>query len=248
MRIGVLVFGLVMLALVLSGARADVVTLPPQGYTEVEEYGDVELGTSYRTPDGIPFEAGMDPSFGITSHGVGWAPTDVPVYLEVGRDARGRWIFLSSLIRENGRAVGCWSETEITEREAASADRLWRLIERRARDWARRCAAAATFGPAAIAGQLRAARADFAPALQRFVATRTQDYVPSDREFGVPSFLPTRVSQSLLDAVADGCGLPRANLTLGADGAIDARVTGSEGRVEMCVLDSVRYFPGFKPE
>lgn len=240
--------------LCLPPARADVITGPPQGYTDSEEFGEeVDYWTAYRTPNGIPYRASLGPGYGVTGHGVEWNPVDLPVFVALGRDGKGHWLLMSSLIRDRDGKYACWSFAPVAGRGAKPSAALERLIGDRLKIWTAQCPAARTFGADAILGGFRSARPDLRKALRRMDANRLTRFLDEERTVGVGSFHPEEVRQSLLDAIADTCAVPRATLTRRNDGTIalapaksSAPSAEADSKAEYCVTEQIRYLPGVR--
>lgn len=233
---------------------ADVVVSPPHGYTDTVEIGEALFDTLYQTPNGIPYRRDLGPNAGIARHAVSWAPIELPVYVETGRDARGGYLLLSTLLADPDGRSACWTEVVVTERGAALGARLDREVRR----WAGNCSAVRTLGARRVVAQWLATRRDIGRALARLTAVGPIRYIKVSAEsdgrmFGLPSFLPHEIDQPVLEAIADQCGLPRASLRRQAGGIISFRllVTGAQessadGRVNGCVIRAISNLPGYR--
>jgi hypothetical protein len=237
-------------------ARADVINLPPDGYEETEEFGAMQFATVYLTPGGIPYAPSLGPAYGVTRRAIRWIPKDIPVTIEIGRDARGTFLFLSSLLTARDGRSRCWDEQTVPPAALATKAGLWRLLSDRLAAWTATCAIASTFGARAIIAEFAMARHDVDQAFARFDRTRRTRYIKTEdeadgREFGMPSFLPGTISQALLDAISDTCETRRSTLSLGKDGMIAVgglnrgqSQTSDQAAAEMCVLQATDYLPG----
>lgn len=235
-------------------AAADVVANPPQGYSDTVEFGEASFDTHFRTPNGIPYRRRLGPDSGITRHAVGWAPNELPIYVETGLDARGGYLLLSTLLDVPDGRSACWTEVVVNERAAALRARLDREVAR----WADSCSVVRTLGTQRVVARWRAARRDTSRALGRLSAVGRVRYLedPADsdgRDFGIPSFLPQRIDQPVLNAIADQCGLSRASLRRQEGGTISFRrlITGAQesstdSRVNWCVMSAIQYLPGYQ--
>ena len=235
-------------------AKADVITGPPQGYTESEEFSDeVDYWTAYRTPNGIPYRAGLGSGYGITGHGIEWNPVDLPVFVALGRDGKGYWLLISSLIRDREGKHACWSFAPLAARGAKPPEAFERLIRDRMKSWTAKCAAARTFGAGAILAGLGSASPALRKALRRMTSNGRTQFLDEQRTVGVGSFHPEEVGQSLLDAIADTCAVPRATLTRLDDGTLvfalaksSATPAEADSKADYCVTEQIRYLPGFR--
>ncbi|MES2421313.1 MAG: hypothetical protein V4595_08435 [Pseudomonadota bacterium] len=242
-----------LVALCLStSATADVVTGPSQGYIESVEFGEASFLTTYRTPNGIPYQRGLGRDAGITRHAVSWAPNALPVYVETGRDARGGYLLMSTLLADADGRSACWTVMAVTERGAALRARLDRELAR----WAGGCLSVHTVGIERVIARWKAAQRDINGGLTRLSAVGRTRYLvdmadSEGRILGLPSFLPQQIDQSVLDAIADRCELPRTNLYKREQGGISfrPRVTGAQessadARANGCVTRAIAYLPG----
>lgn len=236
-------------------ADADWIASPPRGYIDTAEFGEASFDTTYRTPGGIRYRRGLGPGAGITRRAVGWAPNELPIYVETGLDSRGGYLLFSTLLRDREGREACWTEASVEERGAALQARLDREIAR----WTDHCSTVRTLGAQRVIARWQTARKDISRALARLSAVRRVRYLkePSEsdgRTFGLPSFLPQRIDQPVLDAIADQCGLPRTRLHQQEGGIISFRplVAGAgessaDDRVNGCILGTIKVLPGYQP-
>ena len=236
-------------------AMADVVTGLPQGYVDEVPFGEAAFGTTYRTPNGVPYSRDLGLNAGATRHAAGWKPGDLPIYVETGRDAHGSYVFLSTLLADPDGRPACWTELVVAERGAALRARLGREVDH----WATGCAAVRTIGVDVVLTRWAAVSLDMGQALARLARVERTRYLATSAEqgarmFGLPSFLPQQVKQLVLDALADQCGLPHDHLRKQGD-VVTFRllVTGehendADGRVNLCILRQVGSFPSFRQE
>lgn len=248
-----LIFATLAACLSSATAQADVIVGPMTGYLGVDEIGVVEFGTTYKTPDGIPFTRDLGPEYGIVGHSVAWAPKITPISVEIGRDHQGAWLLLSSLLSDRQGRPACWQNEPIDTATAASKAALWRYVARKFTSWSVSCPVTRAMGTGLVAAEFTSARPDFLRGLKRLIALRRTKYLPQERSVGLDSFLPDRVSQPLLNAIADICGGARSRLQLAADGKIAFEFNptlplGADGTrpFDNCVNDHLRYMPGYK--
>ncbi|PSJ36504.1 hypothetical protein C7I55_25880 [Sphingomonas deserti] len=230
---------------------ADVINLPPDTCETGGPIGDVEFSTEYRPRKGEDCAESLPRRAVLLNAHAEWQPRDVPVLVQMVRNRRGYVIFLASMLEDRHYRQACWTEHLVSS--GSSGRQLWSALNRRFRSWVANCPPLRTAAQGEAERLFAGQRESFTRALTRMAAlshefARLDDY----RTTSTGSFLPRTVSQNLLDAVADTCGLPRDRVRLRPDGRIawsyDGRQPfGQDGSrpAETCVEMQIRYLPGF---
>ncbi|PVM90165.1 hypothetical protein [Caulobacter endophyticus] len=251
-RLGFAVAAL-LLALRAGAADADVVFAPAEGFTNVEPLGRLTMSRTYGPRLGKTCVADGAGSTGcrLIAAAAEWSPPDLPITLQLERRGGAFALLLSTRLQDpKGRAV-CWSRRELSEAETSSAARMLSAVEGGIEAWSRECAPIRGLGVDAV----RLAFADVRPDLGRaYPVLRGVTGLPATpAEMSIDSFLPSKVSQPLLDAVAAACGGPPGQARLEADGRItwdfDRTVAyGADGSrpFGVCVDDQIRHYPGYQ--
>ncbi|MDG2530739.1 hypothetical protein [Caulobacter endophyticus] len=242
-----------LLALPVGQAAADVVIAPAEGFTNVEPLGRLTMSRTYGPKPGRTCVADGAGWAGCRLLGAAaeWSPPDLPVKVELERRGGGFALLLSVRLQDpKGRAV-CWSRRELSRAETSSAARTWGAMEAGLDAWSRDCAAVRGLGVDTV----RSAFADVRPDLDRAypVLRRVTGLPSTPAEMSVDSFLPSKVSQPMLDAVSAACGGPPGQARLEADGRIAwdfdrTAAYGADGArpFGLCVDDQIRHYPGYQ--
>lgn len=236
----------------LHPAAATVITPPPDGCSQSRDIGQVELDTEYLPPaDGIctGIRAGR---LKISAMTAGWAPSDLPFLIVIKRDRSGYRLYMTSMLSDRRRRPLCWSEEPAASAHARSPAALWAWVGRSFDRWASACAPLSTIGLAEAKRTLAARQFEFERGFAHLARLSPARFGSPDDVIGVGSFLPRRISQRLLDAIADACEGPRERLKLLADRTIawtpdQTLPSGADGSrpFDTCVDDQIRYLPGY---
>ena len=233
-------------------ARADVIMLPSDEYEESEEIGAIELVSVVRPPEGEDCDDDFAPPCSLLAQSALWEPQELPLHVEVRRDRTGYTIVLLSMLTDRQFSSACWLEEPFRPSGRLSPDKLWAELRSRVERWAASCSTVRAIGVEAVLSDFARLEADFRQALSRIAATRARRLSVYGDGASVGSFLPTRVTQGILDAIADACDGPRDRLRLRPDGSIEWMPDGSapygtgESRsFNDCVGQQIQYLPGY---
>lgn len=232
-------------------ARADVVMSPPNGFAITEPLGVLSLGRVYgprpgrvcvydRAPKGCALEA-------VSAE---WSPRNLPIAVTLERRDTGFVIQFSTLLQTPKGLPACFARQRLVGADASTAARVWARLQSRFETWSEACDAVRALGADQARSDFLSTRTDFSRAYPVLRAARS--LTPSEEGVGVDSFLPDRVTQPLLDAVAVACGGSPGSATLRPDGTIawrfDRTVPYGPDRSRpfgVCVDDQIKYFPGY---
>lgn len=234
-------------------AMADVVFAPAEGFTNVEPLGRLTMSRAYGPKPGKACVADGAGSAGcrLLAASAEWSPPDLPITVELERRGEDLALLLSTRLQEPRGRPACWSRRVLTRTEASSAERTWAAMEASLEAWSRDCLVARELGAQEVQAAFAAVRSDFGRA--HGVLRRVGGLPDAPAEMSVGTFLPSKVSQPLLDAVAVACGGPTGQARVEADGGItwsfDRSVAyGADGSKPfgVCVDDQIRYYPGYR--
>lgn len=249
-------------SLLIIGAATACAGHSPAGATVVMQpddqcYGGRDLGGIEILTDSIPADG--DSCAGIALRRLKlravsayWASRDVPILATVRRDRAGYRLLMMSMFtnRRNGQA--CWSEQRIPPSPRKSPGATWSWMERAFERWAETCSTTRAVGVETARKSLAARRFDFEEGFKRLAKVHPRRFGEPEGGAEVGTFHPKRITQGLLDAVADACGGPRERLRLLPGGTIAWSPDGSlpvaaDGSLpfDSCVDRQIRYFPGY---
>lgn len=253
--VGSWTIGILAAALVAGLAHADVVNLPPEGFSSVEPLGGLELRRTYGPRPGrtcLPSET-RPKGCVLIAAAAEWAPPNLPLSVSLERRGDRLMVLMTSLLYDRKGRPACLSRHVLAPADAARPGQTWSRMKAEFYDWSRSCAVVGALG----AEQARAAFDEIGPDMTRahgvlLAAGRLPD---TPDEIALGSFLPTMVSQPLLDAVALACEGPVGQARLEPDGAIAWRFDRNEAYgpdgarpFGLCVDDQIRYYPGYRPQ
>ncbi|KSB87999.1 hypothetical protein AS593_19000 [Caulobacter vibrioides] len=248
-----IVVATVLLALQATTAAADVVIAPAEGFTNVEPLGQLTMSRTYGPRQGKTCVADGAGSAGcrLVAAAAEWSPPDLPVTVELERRGGGFALLLSTLYQDPKGRPACWVRRELAPEETSSSERTWAATKAAFDAWSRDCEAVRGLGADRLRAAIAAAQPDFGRAYKVLRGVRGLPDTPG--EMSVGSFLPSQVSQPLLDAVAAACGGPPGQARLGSDGKIawdfDRTIAyGADGSrpFGVCVDDQIRHYPGYQ--
>lgn len=254
-RTHIIVISMLCCAIVSSMARADIVMPLPNGFTALEDLGSLRILRTYEPERGAPtcFPPNQPISewCRIVSIAAEWSPTDFPVSLTLDRDDANYTLRLSSLLRNRKAQPLCWSERTLSTAEAANARRLWTVLQSEFDHWNTSCPINREIGIKIIRTAFLSVRADILRAYETI--HRVRSLSPSESHFaGVGSFIPTQITQSLLNAISLACDGPSERLRLLSDGTISWHFNpnvpyGADGAwsFDSCVDGQIHSFPGY---
>jgi hypothetical protein len=240
-------------ALAAPPAGATVVPERPEGCLMSEDLGEIEMLTDWITPDGESCGSGVRLRR-LKAHSVSasWESGDIPMMVEVKRDRRGYRLILSSMLTDRRSRQLCWFDRPVPASGRGSPAKTWRWVEREFERWASNCSTTRAIGVAEARKNLAARRFDFERGLASLARMPAYRFGEPEDGTGAGSFHPSRITQRLLDAVADACEGPRERLRLLPGGAIDwapddSLPVGADGRLpfDSCVDRQILYFPGY---
>ena len=232
---------------------ADVITPPPDACNQSEDIGDIQLDTDLIPPrDDTCYDIPAR-RLRVLAVSVIWEPSSLPISVTLKRDRSGDRLFMTSMIRDPRGRFACWTEARIGGQVASSSTGLWTRMARAFDRWAATCPAIQTIGLGTVQQSFLAQSSDFRRAFVRLARLPRSRFGPPEEGVAVGSFLPSRISQGILDAVADVCAVPRDRLRLQSDGTIqfndDPHLSGgADGSLspDSCVQEQIRYFPGYR--
>lgn len=251
--LGGIAITLMLLALHPDTAAADVVIGPAEGFTNVEPLGQLTLSRAYGPKPGRSCVADGAGSAGcrLIAAAAEWSPADLPVKVELERRGGGFALLLSTRLQDPKGRPACWSRRELSAAETSTPQRAWATMSASLEAWSLDCAVVRGLGAPGVTAGFAAVRRDFGRAHE--VLRRVGGLPDTPGEMSVDTFLPSRVSQPLLDAVATACGGPPGQARLEADGGIawdfDRTVAyGADGSrpFGVCVDDQIRHYPGYR--
>lgn len=232
---------------------ADVVTPLPDECTQSEEIGELEVTTELIPPENATCVGEPAKRLRVTAVTADWATNNLPLLMVMKRDRTGYRLYLLSMLSDRRYRQVCWSEQTLASADTKSPSLAWRFVVREFGQWASTCPTVLTLGAREAERSLTARQHDFERSFIRLTQVRRSRFGSSEDGIAIGSFLPTRISQSLLDAVADACGGPRERLKLLGDGTIawsfdGKQPYGADGSrpFDSCVNDQIRFFPGYQ--
>lgn len=236
------------------GAVATVIPEPPQGCLLSRDLGGIEILTDWITPDGESCGGGgiSFRRLKVRSVSASWEPEEIPLTIEVMRDRTGYRLYLYSMLTDRRSRQVCWSHKPVPASARRSPAATWRWLESEFQDWALNCSTTRAIGADQAREALAARRFDFEQGFASLAKMPARRFGEPEEGTGVGSFHPRRMTQNLLDAVADACEGPRDRLKLLPDGKIawspdDRLAVGADGSLpfDSCVDRQIRYFPGY---
>lgn len=232
-------------------ARADVVTSPPEGFAIAEPLGGLSLRRIYGSrPGHICIYDRAPKGCALLAVSAEWSPRNLPVAVTLERRDTGFVIQLSTLLRNPRGFPACYTRQGLAGSNASSADQVWASLQSRFETWSKACDVVRALGGDRARSDFLSTRADMSRAYQVLRAAR--QLTPSEDGAGLDSFLPDRITQSLLDAVVVACGGSPGSAKLGSNDTITWRFDqtvpyGPDGSMPfgVCVDEQIKYFPGY---
>ena len=233
-------------------AGATVITPPDDQCYSSRDLGGIEVVTDSIPPDGESCAGVPARRLKLRDVSAYWESRDVPVLAIVSRDRAGYRLTMLSMFSDRRQRQACWSEQRIPASGRKSPAATWNWLERAFERWASSCSTTRAVGVETARKSLAARRFDFEEGFKRLAKVPPRRFGEPEEGAEVGSFHPRRMTQGLLDAVADACGGPRERLRLLPDGSIawspDHRLPhGADGTLpfDSCVDRQIRYFPGY---
>ena len=236
-----------------SPAVADVVQLPPDSCSVSDEDAETVLITELLLPEGrFCYEPGSG-RWRIRMAAVEWQPKELPVSVMLQRNRDGYRLYLMSRLYDRRARPLCWDERLVPASAMRAPGGLWKAAADAFDRWASTCPAVALTGEEEMRGAFHAQGEKFRRKTARLVRLPTDRFGPAQESVAIGSFLPTRVSQGMLDAASLGCGGASTRPILRADGAIDwapdvHQLYDSDGSPgpDSCLDGQIRYWPGYR--
>jgi hypothetical protein len=233
-------------------ARADVVTSPPDGFAIAEPLGGLSLRRFYGSRPGQVCVYDRAPKGCVLlAVSAEWSPQNLPIAVTLERRNTGFVIQFSTLLRNSKGLPACYTRQKLTGSGASSAARAWASLQSGFETWSKECDVVRALGGDHARSDFLSTRSDLSRAYQVLRAAR--QLMPFEEGAGLDSFLPDRVTQPLLDAVAVACGGSPGSATLGSNDTIawhfDQTVPyGPDGSwpFGVCVDEQIKYFPGYR--
>jgi hypothetical protein len=234
-----------------SAAQADVITTPTNCSDIVAEIGEVDVLTD---PILLPEETCRGPIRGVrlTAIVADWEASELPLKVAVKRDRTGYRLFLLSMIEDRQIRHACWLDQPLNPMDTKFPKSTWQSVARAFERWITSCSVTQTVGLEHLRQRFSERERDFEKAFVRLARERASRFGPPEEGIAVGSFLPKSISQGILHAIADTCGVPRDRVTLRPDLSISwvpdrTQPYGADGSrpAETCVDDQIKYFPGY---
>lgn len=233
-------------------AGATVVMQADDGCTSDRDLGEIELSTAFIPTEGDSCVGVPARRLRVRAVSAYWASREVPVMVTVKRDRAGYRLIMSSMLWNRRHGSACWSEQPIPSAGRRSPGPAWSWVERAFDRWASTCSTTLALGVGEARRSLAARQFDFEQGFARLARIPASRFGQPEQGGEIGTFHPKRITQGLLDAVADACEGPRERLRLLAGGAIawapdDSLPVGPDGSLpfDSCVDRQIRYFPGY---